>query len=1255
MSSTAEALFGNKPSIERKEAREGFSVSYQIDYRELNFGRELGRGGFGVVHQGTWRKHTDVAIKQLLSDAISAEANEEFDTESQVMARLRSPHIVQFYGYCLNPRHCIVMEYMPNGSLYSVLKNIKQPLDWTIRVRIAIDMACGLAFLHQEHIVHRDIKSLNVLLDQSYRAKLTDFGLSKVKIETKSQSMANQTSEDAVGTIAWMAPELFERRAIYTQKSDIYSLGVTLWELVSRKIPFADASNPSLIPSWVSKGEREDIPKDCPAKLASLIAACWEASPGKRPDADTVVTYLKSDKTNFAQFLPLPVNPRSSTAAYQGDFNSELSNLNNPQVALPDCVQKPYSPEQNNPAVMLNQFNPAARAVPHVNVRDLKEFLRRVVEGEQDKAEAMLKSNPVLALVPGDVTDLSKRTFTNITGFQYAVWALDWHMWTMIKKYLPIEKARLQAQEFETGVWVKHHGIYVNLNILIQAYQTTINLYNASKWDEGNTAWAKQIGGAQLLLPAHFVNEYCHPKRPFYPTPNFKSALSLPRSRTIEEGEWFTAMYNGGHLGDKFAIYRGSQARGRACERKDAGNAGGWGMVMNAIGRVAGPYMKDVDLTVVGDYRSICVLVNVRTAQREGLTKELMRMFSPPPSMRMVSSSLQPAIGVSPVPIINNPQGVSPVGAFVLKPNPSEQKTSAELGVLPQGNQAAKPSSKMNTSDLNTFLRLVVEGEQDKAEVMLKSDPVLAFLSEDVTDLSKRTFSNITGFQYAVWALDWHMWTMIRKYLPDEIAREQGQGFETGAWVRQHGVHAQHLLQNLVKALQAAIDLHKALKSAEGDIAWRQQVGGAQWLLPVHVVNEYCHPVRPFYPLPNFKDALTLPRSRTIDEGEWFTASYSDGKLGEKFAYYRGDGGYGVALVMCIASASPRGDRESIQLLASTRAAQREGLITELRPLLSPAAPQPAVRVSHTPINNTQAVPPVVAFVPKPKPPEQKNFSEPAMLTQFNPIAKPSPKVKASDLKEFLKLVAEGEQGKAETMLQSNPALALVPGDVTDLSKRTFTNITGFQYAVWALDWHMWMMIKKYLPTEEAQLQAQGFETGSWAKIHGVHANLNVLIQAYKTTIDLYNGKKYTEGNTAWIQQVGRAQRLLPAHVVNEYCHPTRPFYPLPNFRDSLMLPRDRTITEGEWFTASCDGGALGEKFAVYRANFAAQAVPGGDDVAASARAEVALMLMLRDHNSVRVLVDTRTTQREELITELRPTRSTQKKVPPPPPPRVCG
>jgi ankyrin repeat protein len=232
---------------------------------------------------------------------------------------------------------------------------------------------------------------------------------------------------------------------------------------------------------------------------------------------------------------------------------------------------------------------------------------------------------------------------------------------------------------------------------------------------------------------------------------------------------------------------------------------------------------------------------------------------------------------------------------------------------------------------------------------------------------------------------------------------------------------------------------------------------------------------------------------------------------------------------------------------------------------------------------------------------------------------------------EFLRWVAEGEQDKAEAMLKSNPALALVPGDVTDLSKRVFNGITGFQYAVWALDWHMWTMIRKYLPDEDARLQAQGFEAGAWVGKYGVRANLYTLIQAYKTTIDLYEAFKHIESNTAWIQQVGGAQLLLPAHVINEYCHPTRPFYPLPNFKDAATLPRSRTIKGGDWFTASSHdesfiGGKLGEKFACSRSWMAAARACwwfGSEEKA--------------DYEMVVALTQSREAQRDELIAELRP------------------
>src|SRR5690349_8928764 len=100
--------------------------SFKIEYKDLKFVRKLGHGGYGVVYEGVWKVgdvDVNVAIKQLLKDSTSEDDNKEFIKESQIMAELHAPNIVQYYGYCTEPKHCLVMEYMPNGSLSSVLES----------------------------------------------------------------------------------------------------------------------------------------------------------------------------------------------------------------------------------------------------------------------------------------------------------------------------------------------------------------------------------------------------------------------------------------------------------------------------------------------------------------------------------------------------------------------------------------------------------------------------------------------------------------------------------------------------------------------------------------------------------------------------------------------------------------------------------------------------------------------------------------------------------------------------------------------------------------------------------------------------------------------------------------------------------------------------------------------------------------------------------------------------------------------------
>lgn len=234
--------------------------------------------------------------------------------------------------------------------------------------------------------------------------------------------------------------------------------------------------------------------------------------------------------------------------------------------------------------------------------------------------------------------------------------------------------------------------------------------------------------------------------------------------------------------------------------------------------------------------------------------------------------------------------------------NPAATSRESSSGLLAFSSAAPRPVSqspasmvsassksmlRVNPNDLSTFLRLVAQGEQDQAEGMLKKNPELALCSGDSIDLSKRAFKGITGFQYAIWALDWHMWTMIKKYLPDNEAREQVQAMTTGSWISQYGESVSW--QNLINALQGFINLCEKKQWPEADRQWRQQVGGAQRFLPAHVINEYCHPTRHFNPCPNFTLTTPLPRNRKIDEEgkrDWFSSDFL-GTLGVNFAISR--------------------------------------------------------------------------------------------------------------------------------------------------------------------------------------------------------------------------------------------------------------------------------------------------------------------------------------------------------------------------------
>lgn len=265
-----------------------------LAWPSLQLGQLIGNGGYGDVYQATWQG-INVAVKQLHLKTLSTELAVDFQREAAIMAQCQFPHIVRLYGVCQEFEHtAMVMEYLPKGSLYQVLHNSEETLPWNpIRWDIAINIGKGLAYLHNQKIVHRDLKSLNVLLDDQYQAKIGDFGLAKIKLETNSTTTKTKSG---MGTTRWRAPELFKRGANPNAASDVYSYGMVLWEIASRQLPFQDAVDDVTAMGWIKDGEQENVPPGCPQSYGEVIKAAWKKEPSERFSAEKMVVELTQVK-----------------------------------------------------------------------------------------------------------------------------------------------------------------------------------------------------------------------------------------------------------------------------------------------------------------------------------------------------------------------------------------------------------------------------------------------------------------------------------------------------------------------------------------------------------------------------------------------------------------------------------------------------------------------------------------------------------------------------------------------------------------------------------------------------------------------------------------------------------------------------------------------------------------------------------------------------------------------------------------------
>ncbi|XP_064465991.1 mitogen-activated protein kinase kinase kinase 12-like isoform X2 [Ornithodoros turicata] len=295
----------------------GQGDNWEIPFESIMDLHFLGSGAQGAVFLGRLNDEL-VAVKKV---------TDKSETDIKHLRKLNHPNIVAFKGVCTqDPCYCIVMEYCPYGQLYDALKN-GRVIPPALVVEWSKHIASGMNYLHSRKIIHRDLKSPNILISYNDILKISDFGTSR-------QWNERSTKMSFAGTVAWMAPEVI-RNEPCSEKVDIWSYGVVMWELLNCEIPYKDVDSSGVMWGVGSNSLHLPIPSTCPEGFQLLMKQCWSTKPRNRPSFRHILMHLD---IAAVEILSTPKDVYfKNQATWKEEIRQYMQNIKQDQTHGPGC------------------------------------------------------------------------------------------------------------------------------------------------------------------------------------------------------------------------------------------------------------------------------------------------------------------------------------------------------------------------------------------------------------------------------------------------------------------------------------------------------------------------------------------------------------------------------------------------------------------------------------------------------------------------------------------------------------------------------------------------------------------------------------------------------------------------------------------------------------------------------------------------------------------------------------------------------